>query len=107
MAGFAGRGIKKEKKGREERLVEERISKITQRTKQGRKTGRCGAGKEKPEEAEDRVEKIVAEKKGTVRQWEFATRDNIVCESGLVAFCRHTESRDCGREREASTAEWC
>lgn len=24
----------------------------------------------------------------------------IVCERGLVAFYRHTESRDCGRERE-------
>lgn len=33
----------------------------------------------------------------------------IVCERGLVAFYRHTESRDCGRERErkGSTAEWC
>lgn len=46
--------------------------------------------------------------RGTVWIWEFSTRDNNVYESGLVAFYRHTESRDCGRgEREASAAEWC
>lgn len=63
--------------------------------------------------SEDRVEWTIENKgnesKKALSGYVSLPLEIIVCESGLVAFYRHTESRDCGweRERKASTAEWC